>query len=142
LITAVLDANALVSALLVAQGVPAAILRAAYERRFVCISSAPIVTEVFRTLTRPRVQRRFQIQPADVERLRRFLESDLVLVAITAQVHGAATHPEDDLVLAPAVSARSDYLVTGDRQLQNLGTYQGVSILSPRQFLEVLQREE
>jgi hypothetical protein len=53
---------------------------------------------------------------------------------VTAIVRGAATHPEDDLVLATAVSARADCLVTGDRQLQRLGSYQGVSILSPALF--------
>jgi predicted nucleic acid-binding protein len=49
-----------------------------------------------------------------------------------------ATHPEDDLILATAVSARADYLVTGDQQLQGLGTYQDVTVASPRQFLEIL----
>jgi predicted nucleic acid-binding protein len=52
-----------------------------------------------------------------------------------------ATHPEDDLVLATAVSAHADYLVTGDRKLQRLGSYQGVRILSPREFLAVLAPE-
>ena len=37
----------------------------------------------------------------------------------------------------------ADYLVTGDRKLQDLEEYQGVRILSPRQFLALLiQMEE
>jgi predicted nucleic acid-binding protein len=47
-----------------------------------------------------------------------------------------ATHPEDDLVLATAISAKAEYLVSGDTKLQRLGTYEGVKIVSPREFLE------
>lgn len=50
-----------------------------------------------------------------------------------------ATHPEDDLVLATAVSAQADYLITGDAMLRKLRTYEGVSIVSPREFLDVLE---
>jgi predicted nucleic acid-binding protein len=57
-------------------------------------------------------------------------------------VTGVASHPEDDPILATAVSASADYLVTGDRQLQRLGSYRGVSIVSPREFLDLLDRLE
>jgi putative PIN family toxin of toxin-antitoxin system len=138
-ISAVLDANTLVSAILVELGISRQILRAAYERRFICLCSAAIVAEVLRAFNRPRVRPRYTIDPNEVEELRRFLESELVAVAITVNVHGVATHPEDDLILATAVSANADYLVTGNRQLQALGSFQGVSIVSPREFLTLLQ---
>ena len=53
-----------------------------------------------------------------------------------------ATHPQDDLVLAAAVSAGADYLVTGDRKLLSLGRYLGVTIVSPRTFLTLLEQGE
>jgi predicted nucleic acid-binding protein len=37
------------------------------------------------------------------------------------------------------VEGEADFLVTGDRLLRNLGEYQGITILTPRAFLEVLQ---
>jgi hypothetical protein len=40
-------------------------------------------------------------------------------------------------VLAAAVWA-ADYLVTGDRQLLRIGSYRGVAIVSPRDFLTLL----
>jgi predicted nucleic acid-binding protein len=54
-------------------------------------------------------------------------------------VSGVATHREDDQILAAAVSARAEYLVTGDKQLQQLGIYQGVRVISPRAFLDLLE---
>ena len=65
-----------------------------------------------------------------------------VVHPITVHVHGVATQPKDDLVLATAVSAGAAYLVTGDRPLQTIGQYEGVTMLSPRLFLDLLLAEE
>jgi predicted nucleic acid-binding protein len=43
-------------------------------------------------------------------------------------------------VLAAAVSASADYLVTGDRKLQRLALYEGVTILSPADFVRLLNQ--
>ena len=45
------------------------------------------------------------------------LSTDGVKTTLTVTVGGVASHPEDDLFLATALSARVDYLVTGDKQL-------------------------
>lgn len=47
----------------------------------------------------------------------------------------------DDVVLATAVAADADAIVTGDQDLLVLGSYQAISIVSPRSFLERLDRE-
>lgn len=62
-----------------------------------------------------------------------------MLTPLTYEVRGVASHPEDDRILATAASVHVDYLVTGDRKLQQLGEYVGVKIVSPRQFLEILE---
>jgi len=41
-------------------------------------------------------------------------------------------------VLACAVAARVDYLISGDNHLRKLGSYEGIKILSPSEFLEIL----
>ena len=55
---------------------------------------------------------------------------------------GVATHPEDDLILSTAIVSKADYLVTSDRQLLALGEYEGVRIITPRDFLTVLNERE
>jgi predicted nucleic acid-binding protein len=85
------------------------------------------------------VRREYAVDPNEIAQLRQFLESELVSIQITVEVHGLATHPEDDLILATEASARADHLVTGDRQLLALGSHAGALIVSPRQFLTVLQ---
>jgi predicted nucleic acid-binding protein len=47
--------------------------------------------------------------------------------------------PKDDVIVASAVAARTDYLVAGDRKhLLLLGSYEGVRIVSVRDFVEPL----
>ena len=49
--------------------------------------------------------------------------------------------PKDDMVVATAVAAKADYLVTGDRRhLLPIGSYEGIQIVTPRQFLDLLHR--
>ena len=45
---------------------------------------------------------------------------------------------DDDVVLATAVAAQADVIVTGDDDLLVLQQFQGIRILSPRQFLELI----
>jgi predicted nucleic acid-binding protein len=44
--------------------------------------------------------------------------------------------PDDDEVLATALAARADIILTGDNDLLVLKTHEGIRILSPRQFVE------
>lgn len=44
--------------------------------------------------------------------------------------------PDDDHVIACALTARADAIVSGDRDLLDLGQYQGIAILTTAQALE------
>lgn len=69
------------------------------------------------------------------------LRTKAIMVSLTTEVTGVATHPEDDLILATAVASGVASLVNGDRKLRALGTFRGVSLLSPRGFLARLEDE-
>jgi predicted nucleic acid-binding protein len=44
--------------------------------------------------------------------------------------------PDDDKFLACALAASAPVVVSGDRDLQTLGSWQGVRVLSPRAFAD------
>ena len=46
--------------------------------------------------------------------------------------------PDDDKYLAAAVEGRARYVVTGDRDLLSLGEFEGVQVVTPRAFLDLL----
>ena len=50
--------------------------------------------------------------------------------------------PKDDYLIAHAIAARADYLVTGDKDLLVLGAVGGITILSPAACVAVLDAME
>ncbi len=136
MIAAVFDTNVLASGFIRNSSPPGQLLAAWSTGAFELVVSEPILTELAHTFEDPYfLQRRTAEQmAADIA----LLSQQATITSITVEVHGVATHPEDDLILATAVSFHADYLVTGDSQLQKLGAYQGVTILSPRAFLDLI----
>ena len=49
--------------------------------------------------------------------------------------------PDDDVVLATALAGRAEVIVTGDDDLLALKQYGDVAILSPRKFMELLEKQ-
>jgi putative PIN family toxin of toxin-antitoxin system len=54
----------------------------------------------------------------------------------------ASVDPDDALVLGEALEGRAEAFATGDGALLELGTVQGLRILSPRQLWETLHASE
>lgn len=139
MIRAVLDANVLVSALLTPQGIPAKVLTAWQAERFHLVVSEAVLGEIDRVLRYPRIIRRHRWSE---ERLQGFI-GDLAHLAIVTpgEVHLAVITEDlpDNRYLECAVEGEAEYIVSGDQHLRRLGTYQGISILAPRAFLEALR---
>jgi uncharacterized protein len=134
----VLDTNILASGAISAHGTLARIVDEWRSSQFRVIVSVPILDELSRTLQKPYFRR--YLTEKQSSRFLHLVQKRATVSPITVPVHNIATHQEDDVILATAVSAKADYLVTGDSKLQHVGLYRGVTILSPRRFLETLRK--
>jgi len=45
---------------------------------------------------------------------------------------------DDDVVLATAIAAECEFIVTGDADLLTLGQFQGIKIVQPAEFAEII----
>ena len=54
----------------------------------------------------------------------------------------ASQDADDDVVLALAIAARADLIISGDDDLLVLGTYEGIPIMTPAQAIAFLGDEE
>ena len=143
MIRVVADTNVLASGLAGydAPESPSALILDAWRiGRLQLVVSAPILAELRRTLAKPYFAQRFTT--VEIERALHLMRHRSRFVHELADVRGVATTPDDDLILATAVAGEATHLVTGDRQLRNLGEYQGVRILRPREFLDWLAPDE
>ena len=121
------------------QSAIAPILRAWHAGQYELVISEHILAELGLSTPTPYFSRFLSLD--DREAAIATLRNDVTVVEITVDLQGVATHSEDDLVLATAVSGQVDYLVTLDRQLLRLGVYEDVRIVSTREFLAILQAE-
>ena len=139
---AVLDSSVLVSAFFTPKGTPATLLAQARRGAFSLVSSVEILDEVTGVLMRPKHQVRYSYMLEEVARYRRRLASLSVVVHDLPTLEAVPLDPKDDMIVATAIAASADYLVTGDRRhLLVLGHYEGIRILSPRAFLEAVDEE-
>jgi putative PIN family toxin of toxin-antitoxin system len=139
LLRALLDANVLISAAIRPSGPPGQIVNALLARQaFELVLSPAIITEVEKALGLPKI-RRYLREPAEAL----LWLTDLVavgdLVKDTGRATGACRDPADDVVLAVAVEGRAGAIATGDADLLALGEYEGIVILTPRAFLELIE---
>lgn len=140
MIKATLDANVLVSGFVAPQGVPGEILGHWGNITFELIISEHIIASAERAWQKPYFLARFTADEVaqSVARLR----ADGVIVAPATTVVGVAADEEDDLVLATAVAGEAAYVVTGDHGFLRVDIYRGISIISPREFLSLLERRQ
>ncbi len=136
----VLDTNVFVSSPLVRSGLPAQVLEGWRERRYLLVTCPAIVAEIRAVLGYPRIRRKYGVTDEDVEELVALLEREALVVPGEAEVGTVIPEdPADERVLACAVEAEADCIVSGDQHLLALGEYRGIPILTVRAFLESLE---
>lgn len=124
----VADTNVVVSALLWG-GPPRAVLTAAREQRISLYTSAPLIAELENVLSRDKLARRFTtIGKTPTDALDRYLA--LVRIVTPAMLEAAVSRdPDDDQVLATAIAANAELIVSGDRDLLDLGRFRNIPIV-------------
>lgn len=135
----VVDTNTLASGALGRTGSPpTAVVDAWREGLFTLVVSLDVMVELARTLAKPYFAARLdpEVVVAFLQLVTRTSES----VEIEGRIEGVATHAEDDRILEAALAGKATYLVTGDAKLQDLGEFEGVQIISPRQFHDLVPR--
>jgi uncharacterized protein len=138
---AVLDSSVLISAFLTPKRLPSAVLDAAERGAFVLCLSPVILEETRASLLRKTKRiRRYYSYPD--ERIAAYIEglaAQAELVSDLPDIRVVPNDPKDNPIVATAVAAKADYLVTGNRaHLLPIKEHAGVRIVGVREFLELL----
>ncbi|MCS6304817.1 MAG: putative toxin-antitoxin system toxin component, PIN family [Nitrospira sp.] len=132
MITAVADTNIYISALLF--GGPAETILSMARAGLIELSHSPAIERELQRILHDKFQwTKLQVQDALAE-LRTV--SHRILPAL--RLSGIVQDDADHRILECALAARVDYLITGDkRHLQPLKQFRGITIVSPRTFLNL-----
>ena len=137
------DVNVVVSSAIAPLGMPRAIIEAWQAESIGLVTADGIIAEVDEKLHSTRIRTKYHLTEALIGTAIDLLRMQAEVVRVPARAVVPVTgDPEDDYVLAAAVQGRVDYLVTGDKGLLALGSYQGIPIVSPREFLRLFHPAE
>ena len=141
---AVFDTTILVSALLnfVTGGVSHDLLHFAAEGKFELYLSDDILEETARVLlTGERIRKHYAYTDDDVVGYCRHLTALASIVSAVPEVR-VVRDPNDDMIVACAIAAGADYVVTRDKDMLSLGRYEGVGFVNPEAFLQILREQK
>ncbi|MCX6625616.1 MAG: putative toxin-antitoxin system toxin component, PIN family [Acidobacteria bacterium] len=133
IIKAVLDTNVVVSANLVDDGLPAAILDLAINKNILMVVSPAVLEEYKEVLYRPR----FKLDPARVAAVMALIRKNALLVRPTAAATAAKGDESDNRFLECADAGGADYIVTGNTK-HFPETYEQARVVTPRQFIDLI----
>ena len=125
---AVFDTNVLIAAF-VSEGLCTKLLIRARKKDFQLILCPYILDEFGDVLCR-----KFSASARETKNARNLIiEASESIIIPHKSINGICRDPHD-YILASAISAKTDYIVTGDNDLLVLGQFGGVKIITPKAF--------
>lgn len=131
----VVDTNIFVSGWLWG-GIPARLFRLARTHQLIICASEPILAELETTLGKQKLQVKLQSLSFTVNGLMQGTRELVDVYPISTINLPELRDVNDNMILATAIAAAADAIVTGDRDLLVLQEYEGIPIVTAREFLE------
>lgn len=106
--------------------------------RYVIILSPDIIKEILSVLYRSALRERFpaMAEPAELERVLSLLEQAEVVER--DQQLAVCRDPKDNKFFECAVAGGADYIVSEDRDILDVGEYEGIKTVSAEEFMALL----
>lgn len=129
----VLDTNVVASALLWG-GTPRLL-----DKRVQLFTSTPLLAELTDILGRPKFGKKIEASLLTVDQLVDYYAALTTLVRPTPTPR-IAPDPDDDVVIGTGLAAKADFIVTGDKPLLTVQTYQDLNLISTGDATRMLAR--
>lgn len=131
----VVDTNVLVSAFLW-QGTPGRLIELAAEKELELFSSRTLLDELAATLAKRKLARPLAATGLSAEQMLRQYRRLITLVTARQLAQRISRDADDDAVLACALAARAELIVTGDEDLLVLKRFHDIPIITPSEAIK------
>ncbi len=136
MVTAVIDTNVLISALL-GHGKPRRLVTKLLQGHTL-VSSMQMLAELEDVLSREKFQ---EVRNAQAIEFLSILLTKTLHITVKQPPRIVTEDPDDDLVLATTDQGAADYIITGDKHLLTLRKFKGIKIVTVNEMLEILRSE-
>jgi len=133
LLRVVIDTNVFISGVLVEESNPSIVLKA-WKRmqKYQLFITEEIIQEILR------VMKELNISADIIAGWNKVIRKNAIPVAPTRKIEAVKEDPSDNKFIECAIESCADYIVTGDKHLRRLNEFEGVKIVNPRKFLDIL----
>ena len=101
------------------------------------VLSRQIIEEFSKVLHSEEIQNKIKTKNLEIIRTIEKIVSLSLIVEPKQKFNVLTEDPDDNKILDCAFEAKADYIVSQDYHLLKLGEFEGIKIISPRQFLDV-----
>ena len=143
MIKAVLDTTVLDAAMLhpEPEGVSAELLKLAAEGRYEFFLSDDILEETAAAASE-RNRRRYKYSDEHIVAYCGELARIGTVIFDIPNLTGIVRDPNDDMIVACAVAAKADFVVSRDKDLLTIGSYEAIDVVTPESFLHILRNKK
>jgi len=138
MIRAVIDTNIIISGLFW-RGLPKQVFEAVIEGRFVALTSQALLDELYDALNQNKFAANFAAIEMTADRFMNRYGTIVEQVESSEVPFDVIRDPKDRAVLGCAIGGNADCIVSGDKDLLVLKSYEGIPILTAAQFLQRLE---
>lgn len=133
----VVDTNVLVSAFLW-QGLPGRLIELAGEKEIRLYTSQPLIDELGEVIRRPKLAKVVAATGLSPLQMIRYYRRLVTLVTSRQLTQQVCRDADDDVVLACALAARADLIVSGDADLLVLEAFSGIPIVTTAEAIQII----
>jgi putative PIN family toxin of toxin-antitoxin system len=134
---AVIDTNVLIRALINPLGAVAPVVVRLREGKYLLIYSEWLLNEFKEKIVEPQIKVKYKLTDQAINDLLKLIERVGQKVNPTCTIK-VCRDADDNHVIEAAIEGDADYIVTYDRDLLDLKSFESVRMITPREFLEIL----
>lgn len=132
------DVNVLVSGAIASQYAPSVIVQAWKDEIIHFATSEPILEDLMRVFSYPRVEKLTGMRGADIHAYIQTIREGSSVVPGTTEVI-VSPDPDDDKLFACAIEAEADYIVSMDKKdVLSVEEYEGIKTIHPSDFVQTV----
>lgn len=129
----VLDTNILISATMWDNSVSNKLMRALAEKDIEIFTSYDILEEYKKV-----IRRDFKYEEEDINKIILELLSYMQVIEPITKIKIILKDPDDNMIIECAADSNSDFIISYNKHLLEIEEYEGIKVLTPEEFLEML----